>query len=60
MIRLDQHGSVIKNAVVNTIEKKNVKTQDIGGTATTTEFMKAVIEEIKLQTPEIGNVFISK
>jgi hypothetical protein len=27
---------------------------DIGGTATTSEFMKHVLDEIELQTPEIG------
>jgi isocitrate dehydrogenase (NAD+) len=54
--RLEQHGSVIKNAVVNTISKHNIKTADIGGTATTTEFMKQVIDEVQLHTPEIGKL----
>lgn len=53
-IGLEQHCSAIKTAVVNTIGKHNVKTPDIGGTATTTEFMKQVVEEIQVQTPEIG------
>lgn len=53
-IGLENHCSVIKNAIVNTIGKHNVRTEDIGGTATTTEFMKCVIEEIQHLTPEIG------
>jgi len=48
---------VIKNAVVNTITKHNIKTTDIGGTSTTTEFMKQVIEEVQQNTPEIGKLF---
>lgn len=51
---LEQHCSVIKTAVVNTAAKHNVKTVDIGGTATTSEFMRQVFEEIQIQTPEIG------
>lgn len=31
-----------------------MRTDDIGGQATTTEFMKCVINEIQLLTPEIG------
>jgi isocitrate/isopropylmalate dehydrogenase len=57
--RLEEHATVIRNAIVNTITKHNVKTADIGGTATTTEFMKQVIEEIDSQTPEIGKIFSS-
>jgi isocitrate dehydrogenase (NAD+) len=53
-IGLDQHSAVIKNAVINTISKRNVKTVDIGGTASTSEFMKHVLEEIQIHTPEIG------
>jgi isocitrate/isopropylmalate dehydrogenase len=53
-IGLDKHCSVIKNAVVNTLVKHNIKTVDIGGSATTTEFMRQVLEEIQMQTPEIG------
>ena len=52
--RLEQHCSVIKNAVLNTISKKNIKTIDIGGNASTSEFMKHVLDEIQAQTPEIG------
>ena len=51
---MDQHCTVIKNAVLATIDKHNVKTTDIGGSATTAEFMKKVTEEIELHTPEIG------
>lgn len=53
-IGLDEHGTVIKNAVIDTISKHNVKTADLGGMATTTEFMKYVLEEIRANTPEIG------
>jgi isocitrate/isopropylmalate dehydrogenase len=51
---LEQHATVIRNAVVNTIGKHNVKTVDIGGTASTSEFMKVVLDEIQRNTPEIG------
>lgn len=53
-IGLEQHCFVIKSAVVNTAVKHNIKTADIGGTASTTEFMRKVLEEIQIQTPEIG------
>lgn len=53
---LDEHCSVIKNALLNTISKKNVKTIDINGSATTSEFMKHLLEEIENQTPEIGMI----
>ena len=52
--RLENHCSVIKNAIINTIGKHNVRTEDIGGQATTTEFMKCVLDEIQSLTPEIG------
>lgn len=45
---------MIKNAIVNTIGKHNIRTEDIGGQATTTEFMKCVIDEIQQLTPETG------
>jgi hypothetical protein len=51
---LEKHCSAIKNSIVNTITKNNVKTQDIGGTASTTEFMRNVLDEIKRLTPETG------
>ncbi len=57
ILSLHEHGSVIKNAIVNTIVNHNIKTADMGGIATTTEFMKYVIEEIKSLTPEIGQCF---
>ena len=53
---MDQHCSVIKNAILATIDKHNVKTTDIGGSATTAEFMKRVTDEIELHTPEIGEL----
>lgn len=51
---LKQQCSVIKNAVVNTIVDHNIKTTDIGGLATTTEFMKTFLDEVKILTPENG------
>ena len=56
-LSLEQHCAVIKNAVVNTIDRNNIKTFDIGGNASTTDFMKSVIREIELFTPEIGEPF---
>ncbi len=53
--RLDQHSHVIKLAVLNTMVKRNLKTIDVGGNLTTSEFMTHVLDEINLQTPEIGN-----
>lgn len=58
--RLHQHCSVVKNAVINTIGKHNIKTADIGGAATTSDFMKYVFEEIQANTPEIGNLIFVK
>jgi hypothetical protein len=54
---LEEHCAVIKTAVFNTITKHNFRTADIGGSKTTTEFMKKVVEEIKVLTPEIGRLF---
>ncbi|CAM4896554.1 unnamed protein product [Rotaria socialis] len=51
---LDQHCSVIKKAVLNTIQEHNIKTPDIGGTATTTQFIECVLNEIVKMTPTIG------
>ena len=56
---LNEHSSVLRNAVVNTIGERNIKTIDIGGTATTSEFMKHVLDEIHNQTPEIGTYFLT-
>jgi isocitrate dehydrogenase (NAD+) len=53
-IGLDEHGTVIKNAVIDTIGRHGIKTPDLGGTASTTEFMKYVLDEIRNNTPEIG------
>jgi len=53
-IGLEQHCSAIKNAILNTIVKHNVKTADIGGTASTTDFMKRFIQEVDSATPEAG------
>jgi isocitrate dehydrogenase (NAD+) len=53
-IGLEAHSHVIKTAIVNTIVNHNVRTADMGGLATTTEFMKQVLEEIQVLTPEIG------
>jgi len=53
-IGLPQHASVVKQSVLHTIIDQNVRTTDIGGDATTTDFMKTVIEEIQQMTPEIG------
>jgi hypothetical protein len=52
--RLDQHCSAIKNAVLKTIQEHKLKTPDIGGTASTTEFMQCVLNEIIKMTPSIG------
>lgn len=51
---LDEHCSVIKNAVLNTIQDHQIRTPDIGGTATTTEFVECVLKEIVRMTPQIG------
>ncbi|CAF0924606.1 unnamed protein product [Rotaria sp. Silwood1] len=51
---LDQHCSVIKKAVLNTIEEHKLKTPDIGGTTTTTEFVQCVLNEIIKMTPQTG------
>ncbi|CAF0789477.1 unnamed protein product [Brachionus calyciflorus] len=53
---LDQHSSVVRNAIINTISQRNVKTVDIGGTASTSEFMKHVLDEIHQHTPEIDGL----
>jgi len=51
---LNQHCSTIKNAVLNTIQEHKIRTQDIGGTSTTTEFIECVLSEIVKLTPSIG------
>jgi hypothetical protein len=54
VFRLDQHCSTIKKAVLNTIQDHQIKTPDIGGTATTTQFVESVLNEIVKMTPSIG------
>ncbi|CAF1670133.1 unnamed protein product [Adineta ricciae] len=51
---LDEHCSVIKKAVLTTIQERKLKTPDIGGSATTTEFVQSVLNEIAQMTPTIG------
>ncbi|CAF1920930.1 unnamed protein product [Rotaria magnacalcarata] len=51
---LNEHSSVIKKAVLNTIHDHKLKTQDIGGTATTSEFIQCVLTEITQMTPQTG------
>jgi hypothetical protein len=51
---LDKHCTAIKLAVLNTIQEHKLKTPDIGGTATTTQFIECVLNEIVKMTPEIG------
>jgi len=51
---LDHHCSTIKKAVLNTIQDHNLKTPDIGGTATTTQFIECVLNEIVQMTPSVG------
>ncbi len=54
IFRLDQHCSTIKKAVLNTIQEHKIKTPDIGGSATTTQFIECVLSEIVKMTPSIG------
>lgn len=59
--RLDEQGAIIKRAIINTMEKHQMKTMDIGGAATTTQFMDCVLREIEEMTPEVGfNYFIQQ
>jgi hypothetical protein len=51
---LDQYCSTIKKAILNTIQEHKIKTPDIGGTATTTQFIECVLNEIVKLTPSIG------
>lgn len=51
---LRQHCGVIKTAVVNTITKRNIKTNDIGGYHTTADFMNVFLDEVKSLAPEEG------
>lgn len=51
---MDDHCSVIKNAVLNTIQQHKLKTADIGGTTSTTDFVQCVLNEIVKMTPKLG------
>jgi hypothetical protein len=51
---LDDHCSVIKNAVLNTIQQHKLRTADIGGTTSTTDFVQCVLNEIIKMTPQLG------
>ncbi|CAF4918167.1 unnamed protein product, partial [Rotaria sp. Silwood1] len=51
---LEQHCSTIKNAVINTIQEHKIKTPNIGGTSTTTQFVECVLNEIVKMTLTIG------
>ncbi len=51
---MDQHCSAIKNAVLKTIQEHKLKTPDIGGTSSTTQFMESVLNEIINITPATG------
>ncbi|CAL4108979.1 unnamed protein product [Meganyctiphanes norvegica] len=46
-INLQYHGNIIRNAVARVIKAGKVKTYDMGGYATTMQFMQAVISNIK-------------
>ena len=43
---LNEHATRIENAVYETVREKQVRTQDIGGTSTTRQFTKAVIDNL--------------
>lgn len=43
---LDQYGTRIRNAVTKTIKSKTAQTDDIGGSATTTQFTQEVINNL--------------
>ena len=45
-IKLNSYANKIENAVFDTITEKSVRTKDIGGTSTTREFTKAVIDRL--------------
>lgn len=47
---LAEQSRIIKTSVVQTITKHNVKTTDIGGMASTSEFMKVFLDELKHQS----------
>ena len=45
-INLNEYAEKIENAVLKTLEVSEVKTADLGGTATTTEFTDKIIENL--------------
>ena len=45
-INLHEYGEKIEKAVLKTLEVSDVKTADLGGTATTTEFTDKIIENL--------------
>ncbi|ORZ01755.1 isocitrate dehydrogenase, NAD-dependent [Syncephalastrum racemosum] len=45
-LRLDEYANQISNAIYNTIQAGSVRTKDIGGNSSTTEFTKAVIKAL--------------
>ena len=45
-INLHEYTEKIENAVLKTLEVSEVKTADLGGTATTTEFTDKIIENL--------------
>ncbi|KAI3380012.1 hypothetical protein SNEBB_004869 [Seison nebaliae] len=49
-----KHSSTIRHGILHTIREKNIRTQDIGGTASTSEFMNEVLSHIMTLTPEFG------
>lgn len=53
-LNLHEHAFTIKKALLNTIEKHEIKTQDIGGQATTRQFIEQVLQEINQLTPITG------
>lgn len=42
-LNLNKYANRISNAVYRTIEQGDVKTRDMGGNSTTTDFTKAII-----------------
>ncbi len=43
---LDDHASAINNAVMKVLEAEDVRTPDMGGSSTTTDFTLAVIANL--------------
>ncbi|CAH1784561.1 unnamed protein product [Owenia fusiformis] len=49
---LEQHAGLIQDSVINTISQKEYQTPDLGGQATSTEVVQAIIDDIKFKTQE--------